>query len=364
MNKIPSSLTQKDFIEWRSPRTGTANPQEMTNTLWQWLVSTRMNAYEVNELFKGPSSFDAGPCWTFDRLGQSVTHLPDGRTVFVAGEHEDYYDPDFYIYNDVVIVTPTGEVSIFGYPTETFPPTDFHSATLLNDALIIIGNLGYSQDRCFHQTQVLRLTLDTWQISRIETEGEAPGWINGHSARLSSSGSEIYITGGHIDRHGSQSLIENIEDWCLDTTTWRWKRMTHRPWVRFDVYRTDKTSLHLWQMRHLQWSRKVKWNDIEKQEHDLTIALGTLPDLTLLETLYTPALATSVPGEDPDAEYRTFRIQIDDVVIRYTEKIASVLMTVEGTLPHDVLTALKQDIIEKLSTLECCPVTCEEIQPQ
>jgi hypothetical protein len=59
------------------------------------------------------------------------------------GEHEDHYDPDFFIHNDVVVRTPDGEVAIYGYPTEVFLPTDFHTATLLPASIVLIGSLGY-----------------------------------------------------------------------------------------------------------------------------------------------------------------------------------------------------------------------------
>jgi hypothetical protein len=62
--------------------------------------------------------------------------LPDGRKVFVGGEHEDFGVPDFYIYNDVILVLPDDSVQIFGYTVEAFPPTDFHSATL-NEKTVI-----------------------------------------------------------------------------------------------------------------------------------------------------------------------------------------------------------------------------------
>ncbi len=35
--------------------------------------------------------------WTNQRFGQTTTVLPDGRTLAIAGEHEDSYDPDFWI---------------------------------------------------------------------------------------------------------------------------------------------------------------------------------------------------------------------------------------------------------------------------
>jgi hypothetical protein len=38
-------------------------------------------------------------------------------------------------------------LEIFGYTTDVFPPTDFHSATLLSNQIVIVGNLGYPKER-------------------------------------------------------------------------------------------------------------------------------------------------------------------------------------------------------------------------
>src|SRR5262249_41006561 len=145
--------------QWRTPVRGTLNPQPMTNPVWTWLIESRLNAYQANELFAGESALTAGPGWCFDRFGQSSTTLPDGRTVWIAGEHEDYYDPDFFIYNDAVILTPAGEIEIYGYPPDVFPPTDFHSATLVDERILILGNLGYPEQRRAGVTQLLSLNI-------------------------------------------------------------------------------------------------------------------------------------------------------------------------------------------------------------
>ncbi len=121
-------LSKEEFIKWRSPRTVEENPTRLDNPLWHWLVRTRWSAYKANEIFQGPSSFDAGPMWCFDRFGKSETRLPDGRVIHIGGEHEDFYDPDFFIYNDVTTVGGEGGIAIHGYPPSVFPPTDFHTA--------------------------------------------------------------------------------------------------------------------------------------------------------------------------------------------------------------------------------------------
>ena len=85
-----SAITPELALEWRAPRFGTENPQRMNNPLWEWLVKTRLDADFAEDSFGYPSSFDAGPAWCFARLGQSVTPLPDGRVILIAGEHEDH----------------------------------------------------------------------------------------------------------------------------------------------------------------------------------------------------------------------------------------------------------------------------------
>jgi hypothetical protein len=180
----PIGITPEMLRKWRTPIRGALNPQLMTNPVWKWLIESRLHAHQANALFSGDSMTSEAPGWCFDRFGQSCTPLPDGRTVWIAGEHADYYHPDFFIYNDVVVKSPQGAIEIYGYPPDIFPPTDFHSASLVNGRLIIIGNLGYGGQRRQGVTQVLALELNSWQILRLSTEGAGPGWIHGHSARL------------------------------------------------------------------------------------------------------------------------------------------------------------------------------------
>jgi len=372
----PADIERSHFMEWRSPRRGTEHPHIMTNDVWKWLIETelpddwthtRLDAYQANKAFDGPSSMNAGPCWCFDRFGQTKTVLPDGRIVYVAGEHEDFYDPDFYIYNDVVVVDPSGGVQIFGYPVEVFPPTDFHSATLVDNVLILIGNLGYPQDRRYGQTQVLRLELDTWRISPIETFGDAPGWIHRHKAELSPDYSGIRITGGEIDRSNETSLVENIDDWKLNLQTFHWERLTRRQWTRFELHRKDKKRHHLSDIRNLLFSMQIAERNQEYKKQyeslkkELRKELGTLPDLKLLETLYKPNVATEIIEKNDDDECGVYRIRVGDVIVRYVEDIRDIIVTIEGELPSDIVERLKKDVMEKFAALEGVPIICRDI---
>jgi hypothetical protein len=124
------------------------------------------------------------------RYGQSITLLPDGRVIAIGGYHDD--PPDFCIYNDVVVYDERGNFKIYGYPKDVFPPTDFHTATLVDDWIYIIGNIGYDKDRIEGETPVYRLNCTTFAIEPVITAGECPGWISGHHAVVRVGGLATY----------------------------------------------------------------------------------------------------------------------------------------------------------------------------
>lgn len=200
-------------------------------------------------------AFDYGgpPIWCFSRFGHSLTKLPDGSFVQIAGEHEDSYDPDFMIYNDVVVHHPDStpenpKFEIYGYPEDVFPPTDFHTATYVpkHKAIYIIGNNGTMGDDIKAriqggETPIYRLDVETWSINAVTTQGNGPGFIYHHCAEL--VGDEIVIRPdpeAYKDpdedylrawrstvEDGEKSRVEIgvDEEWTLslDTLTWKHK---------------------------------------------------------------------------------------------------------------------------------------------
>ena len=162
-------------------------------------------------------------------MGRTYTRLADGRVVYVGGEHEDSYDPDFCIYNDVVVVGPGGQIEIFGYPREIFPPTDFHTATLVGDRIILIGGLGYVEDRRPGHTPIYAIHLADFHISAVETSGKMPGWIFKHEAVLEPS-EIITVRGGEVyGRNGdSCGCRQNVENYSLDVSSGIWRQTVSR----------------------------------------------------------------------------------------------------------------------------------------
>ena len=203
---------------------GKRNPERMRVPLWEAMIRCGVSAYEARRRFEGECGHAAEPVWCAQRYGQSLTLLPDGRAVQIGGEHEDAYDPDFCIYNDVFVHGRDGSVAVYGYPESAFPPTDFHTATLVGDSIYVIGSLGYQGTRCYGETPVYRLDVPTLRMDRLRVRGEAPGWIYKHRAvAVRAHGIRIWggmvVTGSDSEKSHEQNLGSYVLD--LDRLLWR-----------------------------------------------------------------------------------------------------------------------------------------------
>ncbi|MDO9019449.1 MAG: hypothetical protein Q8S73_23495 [Deltaproteobacteria bacterium] len=360
----PREVTPEMFLEWRSPRVGTANPERQSNPVWAWLAGCpELNAWMANQHFRGPSAMAAGPGWCNQRFGQSRTALPDGRTVLVAGEHEDHYDPDFYIYNDVMLVDPAGGIEVYGYPHEAFPPTDFHSATRVDGRLLILGCLGYPRQRVPGVTPAFALDLADLSITPVATTGEAPGWIFRHTAELSADQRTITVRGGERVElvADEQAIRENIDDWSLDLDRLVWTRLTARRWPLWELRRADGKPNELMHIRWMSWhvGRTAPF-DLE-QLQKFEAQLGWSPDFAVYNDLYAPPLEHT-RLDDLDDAVGTVRIVVAGVTVRYVEERRSVRITIEGALPPETAAALIEDARSKLSAVERTPYTAAKLR--
>jgi hypothetical protein len=260
-------ITKEIFDQQRRPRYGKANPERMRLAFWEWMIrgdnspqaseqgplgevgskmrdgklKSMYGPYRARDLFQVSLNLEDGPIWTFDRMGATRTLLVDGRLVCIGGEHEDYYDPDFRIYNDVVVFGSSDQIEIFGYPKEVFPPIDFHTATLTENRIITLGGLGYLDDRQTGHTPVYALEWPDFRISEVETWGENPGWIFKHAAHLDPGGT-ITIRGGQLfEANGCETRYRrNVEDYALNLKSGEWQRLSNRNWRQFSIRREDR----------------------------------------------------------------------------------------------------------------------------
>lgn len=225
-------VTLQTFSQQWRPRFGRSNPERMDLEFWVEMVRSGESAWTARQRIdpKGAlGSYDyTSPAWCFHRMGGTRTRLPDGSVVCVAGEHEDHYDPDFFIYNDVVVFRPADELEIYGYPPHVFPPTDFHTTTLVGDTLWLIGSLGYTQvDTDRTRTQVFALDTRKYRMERVPTRGDDPGWLSRHRARLSMDSGRICVWGG--ERLVEKELVANTEMFEFDVGTRRWHHIGKVP---------------------------------------------------------------------------------------------------------------------------------------
>jgi ankyrin repeat protein len=224
------TATRAEFERAPTRRFGTTNPEPMSEPFWLAMVRSGLTAYAAGVRFGLARVCPRDPVWCARRFGQSLTRLPDGRTLLIAGEHEDHYDPDFCIYNDVIVQSPGGAFAIYGYPEAVFPPTDFHTATLVGDAIIIVGSLGYPGARRPGETPVYRLDVNSLRIRQLHPRGDPPGWIYGHRAELA-GGRAIRVRGGTLVTRGQKGDIHSAQPgvFLLDVDRLQWRRLPPVP---------------------------------------------------------------------------------------------------------------------------------------
>lgn len=209
-----------------TPRPGLDNPEPAAGDFLAAMIRSGANAWQARQEF-GDQDLTR-PVWCYQRFGHTLTRLPDGRYVGIGGEHEDYYDPDFCIYNDVVIHDGHGGSVLYRYPGAAFPPTDYHTATWVDDAIVIIGCLGYPEQRVSGHTPVHRLDLRTMSMERLEAHGPGPGWISRHRADLDSASGGIVIHGGdvwEVSSDGPPGIKPNPERFRLNLERVQWERL-------------------------------------------------------------------------------------------------------------------------------------------
>jgi hypothetical protein len=217
------TASAEEFRSGRTRRFRAANPKEIKEPFWHCMIRAGVSAFQAKKWYGVTSEDDRSAVWCAQRFGQSISFLPNGDIVQVAGEHEDSYDEDFCIYNDVFLHKPDGEIRIFAYPATLFPPTDFHTATLVGDYLYLIGSLGYAGHRRYGTTPVYRLDTRSFAIEPVETRGLCPGWIYKHRAVLLTP-DQIRITGGTVVTMNGEDEIHapNPQTYVFDTSLAFW----------------------------------------------------------------------------------------------------------------------------------------------
>ena len=343
-------ISRDVFDRERRPRFGTANPEPMRMAFWEWMIrgddrppptdnpilgdlglmvrggvlKSGYGPWRARDLFGVPPDRADGPIWTFDRMGATQTPLPDGRVVCVGGEHEDFYDPDFCIYNDVIVLGPADQIEIYGYPRDVFPPTDFHTATRVADRIIVIGCLGYPDDRRPGHTPVYALDLADYRITAVPTTGDMPGWVFKHEAAADPDGT-IRVQGGEVFEGGCR-IRRNLDEYALDLRSRTWLRLTDRNWFQFQVRQTDRQLF--------------------------VLERGVRPAQLLPRGVACTVLSCDEWGSEA-------RITIREVPVSVTADIDAVTVIIEGQLPGDLALRVVEEIRANTETAAGVPCVVE-----
>jgi hypothetical protein len=324
------------FLSQRMRRFGTANPERVDLPHWDWMIRNRMMVSRVRfqlgiefdyaeerPRYRGHEHAD----FCYQRHGATRTQMPDGRIIALGGEHEDYGMIDFCIYNDVFVLRPapghgevtldSGQIEIYLYPPEVFPPTDFHSATLVNDQIYIIGSLGYPNCRRLGFTPVYALDTNTYRIRSVECHGNAPGWISRHHASYDPQTNAITVRGGNSFKPITNELAPNWSTFRLYLDDMSWERLPQRE-----------------QYRRFEFTRPRE--EARRRE-------PTLEDLRPrhVEHTYVFPSDTGLP-EDVCPEKLT--IDVQGVRVEFLPWGPLVTGTFEGTLPQSLIDALLEDV--------------------
>ena len=224
-------------------RYGTANPEQVENALWEQAIDEEWTGYGLRQhlgidldrnTFRLRQNFSHSayremlpeqPFWSWQRYGRTSTGLPQtGASSISPAITRTSDDPDFCIYNDVMVQYAGGRREFFLYPKNIFPPTDFHTATLVGSKIFLIGSASYGDLRRPGETQVLTLDIHSLRIERVATTGEGPGWLSRHIAEKIGE-TRILVAGGEVRTADACAPNNGVFELDLATTTWR--RMEH-----------------------------------------------------------------------------------------------------------------------------------------
>lgn len=220
----PKGISKKVYREWREPRFGEWNGQPLTNPVWQWLIEEKPEPSAADTLFRLRDTDSLGPAWTFNRVGASETALPNGQILWAGGRHGEPGDPNYYVYNDLVVKKPEGEFSVLGYPEAIFPPIHSHSATLVSNYILLIGGLGGPESEPSETTRIQAIRIEKFGLHPWSGVGPGPGAIYGHTAKLSDNKLWIEVSGGFIQSPDGSST-PNSKRWRLDLDTLYWTEL-------------------------------------------------------------------------------------------------------------------------------------------
>jgi hypothetical protein len=164
----------------------------------------------------------------------------DGRVVYLGGDHEDSYDPDFCIYNDVVVFGPKTELRCMDIQKRFSCRSTFTrplSSATESSSLVVWATQTLA---AWAIHRYMSLTCQVFALPRSRPRGRCQA---GSSSTVRNSNREVLssIRGGELieERGGGQRYRRNVEDYALDVGSGVWRRLTNRNWRQFSIRQED-----------------------------------------------------------------------------------------------------------------------------
>ena len=158
------TISREIFDQQRLPRFGKANPERMTHAFWEWMIrgdeelrasgvsglgesgqqlrdaklKSIYGPHRARDFFNVAPNRHDGPIWTFDRMGQTKTRLPDGRLICIGASTKIF-----------TILTSSSITTL-----------SFSSRTIRSKSTVI-------QKRCSHLPISIRLLSCTSRLSSL-----------------------------------------------------------------------------------------------------------------------------------------------------------------------------------------------------
>ncbi len=328
--------------------------------IFQWRMKEDFSPYHIRQHLEKLGYTIEQPIWTFlSRMGQSKTLLPDETKVFIGGEYEDFYDPDFRVYNDIVIQKPDGEIQLWNYSLEQFPATDFHVAHYDKNShsIFLIGNLGYPETRKEGITQVLKVNLKTMNIEQLACFGKMPSWLNHHEMKVIND-DELEFKNGYLIKE--KKYLRNLYTWRLSLRTLEW---TFPEQTLFDHWTLK--SVHLYgfpfhECHSLLWDEEYCENEkFEQTKLEITEHYGKLPNYQIYPQLFIPFENAQISHDD--GEYRKHICSSHGFNFTFFEDDDLVEVIFPDVIPEDFQQKVIDDLKMKLEKISGHHVITEKV---
>lgn len=270
-----------------------------------WLIQCDvLFSYEIKDYFQQKQFHIEEPLWTPPhlRLNQSrqsifkkhIFNIAIGgntaATDWKEYDYNDYYNPDFKIYNDVTIRHFDSKYELWNYPEEQFPPVYAHDTVHDKniDFVYITGGLGSGDRQRKNITEIYQLNLETKDIEHIEALGDSPPCLHNHHTKMWND-DLIEMRDGDILKNGK--AIKNLYVWYFNLKTKTWLKKDQEIYQHWLITSSNSDGLFLdisKEILKMEDEKNYSVELIEERKQDIFKFYGYIPDYKIYLNLYRP----------------------------------------------------------------------------